>query len=129
MYKKQRGITLIGFIFMSAFIVMGGITALKVVPVYIKYFAVVRSINNLDLLPKDELKQSPEAGIRFLKEYLARKLYINEIRTISKRDMNIKRTRKGYMVSVPYQVEKNLVGNVYLIFKFKPSYEVSIEKR
>lgn len=39
--------------------------------------------------------------------------------------MKIKRKHKAYVVSVPYTVEKQLLSNVSLVFKFDPSYEVS----
>lgn len=126
MHHKQQGVTLIGFIMMSALVVMVGLIALKVVPVYISHFAVIKSIKDLDTLPKAELQQSPAAAAAYLREYLSRKLYINEVRFISKKDMKIKRKRRAYQVSVPYVVEKNLISNVYLVFKFNPTYEVSI---
>jgi hypothetical protein len=125
--RKQQGISLIGFVFAAVFVVVMGMIAFKVIPVYINYFAVTKSIKDLNALPKSELQQSPSAGRAYLREYLSRKLYINEIRFIKKKDMKIKRKRKVYVVSVPYTVEKKLVSNVYLIFKFNPSYEVSIE--
>ncbi len=125
--RKQQGITLIGFVLAAGFVVVMGMIALKVIPVYINYFSVTKSIKDLNSLPKSDLQQSPEAGRAYLREYLSRKLYINEIRFIKKKDMKIKRKRKVYVVSVPYTVEKKLVSNVYLIFKFNPSYEVSIE--
>lgn len=129
MYRKQKGITLIGFIFGSALVVIVALIAMQVTPVYIQYYAVVRSMNDLNNLPKDEINQNPEAGVIYLKEYLSRKLYINEIRFISKRDMKVRPRRGRYEITVPYTVEKKLVGNVYLLFKFKPSCEVSIEKQ
>lgn len=127
MLKKQRGITLIGFIFAVAGVIAAGIVSMKVVPVYLNHYAVVRSMKALDELPKQALDTSSQMAKSYLREYLSRKLYINEIRFISKRDMKIKRKRKAYIVSVAYTVEKNLISNVYLVFKFNPSYEVSIE--
>ena len=126
MQRKQQGITLIGFICMAALVCGLGLIALKVIPVYINHFSIVRSMKDLQKLPKANLQQSPEAGSAYLKEYLSRKLYINEIRFISKRDMKVKRKRKGYLVSVPYVVEKKLISNIYLVFKFDPTYEVTI---
>lgn len=127
MLGKQKGITFIGFIFAAALVVCFGIVGMKVIPVYINHFSVIKSMKDLDTLPKAELQSSPQQGKAFLKEYLSRKLYINEIRFISKRDMKIKRKRKVYIVTVPYTVEKELISNIFLVFKFEPSYEVSIE--
>lgn len=123
--KNQQGMTTISNLFVAAFVVIIGIIVLKVMPVYITHFSVTSSIKNLNKLPKEELRS--EGGRAYLREYLIRKLYINEIRFIKKKDINIKRKNKGYVVSVSYIVEKNLINNVYLLFKFNPSYEVSIE--
>ena len=89
--KKQQGITLIGFVLMAALVSTIGLIALKVVPVYINHFSIIKSIKDLNTLPKSELRQSPAAAAAYLKEYLSRKLYINEIRFINKKDMKIKR--------------------------------------
>ena len=123
--KNQQGMTTVSMFFVTAFVVIIGIIVLKVMPVYITHFSVTSSIKNLNKLPKEELRS--EGGRAYLREYLIRKLYINEIRFIKKKDINIKRKNKGYVVSVSYIVEKNLINNVYLLFKFNPSYEVSIE--
>ena len=127
MLGKQKGLTFIGFIFSAAFVVFFGIITMKVIPVYVNYFSIIKSMKDLDFLPKSELQATPDEGIAYLKEYLSRKLYISEIRFISKSDMKIKRKRKFYVISVPYTVEKQLFGNIFLVFKFKPSHEVSIE--
>jgi len=125
--KKQQGITLIGLVFAAASLVVLVILTMKVVPVYINRYAIIKSIKDLRQLPKEEIRGNPQAAIAYLKEFLSRKLYINEIRFITKKDMIIKRKRKFYIVSVPYTVEKKLLSNVFLVFKFNPSYEVSIE--
>lgn len=127
MLGRQKGLTFIGFIFAAAFVVFFGIVVMKVIPVYINHFSIIKSMKELDALPKTELQSTPEQGISYLKEYLSRKLYINEIRFISKSDMKIKRKRKVYEIKVPYTVEKQLFSNVFLVFKFEPSHEVSIE--
>ncbi len=126
MLGKQKGITLIGFLFAAGLVIFFGIISMKVIPVFINHFSIIKSMKELDTLPKTELQGTPQQGKAFLKEYLSRKLYINEIRFISKKDMKVKRKRKVYIVNVPYTVEKELVSNVYLVFKFNPSYEVRI---
>ncbi len=125
--RISKGFTLISFVLMATLVTVVGLIALKVVPVYINHFAIVRSIKDLDKLPKSNVRQSVEASKSYLKEYLERKLYINEIRFIKKKDMVIKRKYKSYVVSVPYTVQKQLTSQVSLLFKFNPSYEVSIE--
>tara|TARA_B110000879_G_scaffold193831_1_gene261074 strand:- start:146 stop:541 length:396 start_codon:yes stop_codon:yes gene_type:complete len=127
MLCRQKGLSFIGFLLAAVFVVAVGIIAMKVIPVYISHYSITKAMKDLNALPKDELKQSSQQGKAFLREYLSRKLYINEICFISKKEMIIKRKRKVYIVSVPYTVEKKLISNVYLIFKFKPSYEVTIE--
>lgn len=127
MLGKQKGITMIGFLSAAVCVVAMGIVAMKVIPVYINHFAIVKSMKDLDTLPKDELQGSPNIGSAYLREYLSRKLYINEIRFISKKEIKVTPKRKVYVVSVPYTVERKLLNNVYLVFKFNPSYEVTIE--
>mgnify|MGYP005998969163 CR=1 FL=1 len=127
MLGKQKGISMIGFLLAAVCVIAMGIVAMKVIPVYISHYAITKSMKQLDTLPKAELQHSPQMGRAYLREYLSRKLYINEIRFITKKQMQVKRKRKVYVVSVPYTVEKKLLSNVYLVFKFNPSYEVTIE--
>jgi hypothetical protein len=127
MKRDQKGFTLIGFVFAAVFACVMGLLALKIVPVYLDYFAITRSIKQLDQLDKAKLQGPPVEGKAYLKEYLHRKLYINEVRFIKKKDMVVKRKRKVYEVSVPYTIERNLVGNIYLLFRFNPVYEIKIK--
>ena len=127
MLGKQKGISMVGFLLAAIFVVAIGVIAMKVIPVYISHYAIKRSIKDLNTLPKEKLKGSPREAVAYLKDYLSRKLYINEIRFITTKDMKIKRKRKVYIVSVPYTVEKTLITDVFLVFKFNPSYEVTIE--
>ena len=127
MKRDQKGFTLIGFVFAAVFACVMGLLALKIVPVYLDYFAITRSIQQLEQLDKAKLQGPPVEGKAYLKEYLHRKLYINEVRFIKKKDMMVKRKRKVYEVSVPYTIERNIVGNIYLLFRFNPVYEIKIK--
>lgn len=126
--RREKGITLIGFLLMAALVCSLGLVTIKVVPVYINHYSVVRSIQALQTLPQEELKQVPPVVVAYLKERLFRQLYLNEIRFLTKKDIKIDRTRSGYKVTVPYEITTNLISNVFLLFKFKPSYEVVVER-
>ena len=93
--RKQRGLTLIGFIIVLIMVLFFAYSAMRVVPMYLEYHALVNAM--------DKLQDDP----------LARNMTPNNIR-ISKKD-------GGVLVRVSYEVRKEFLGNIDLIGSFDRS--------
>lgn len=122
--RQEQGMTLIGMILTLAIVVIAGIVILKVVPVYIEYFAVHRSVSSLNRIPASELSVDKVASVQFLHKKLKNQLYVNGIEIPSQK-IKIKPLNDGqFNVSIKYDVVKHIVGHVNLLFEFDVSKEV-----
>ena len=120
--RHQRGIALIGWLFLIMLASFFLTIALKLGPHYMDYLT-VRSVMK-DVSADSTLAQSGKMGIS---EALQRRLYINSIRSVGIKAFKFKRTESGYLVSLEYQVQEHLISNVDAVLHF--AYEVSVTRQ
>lgn len=127
--QKQQGMTLIGMLMTLAVVVILGVLIIRVVPVYIQYYTVTKSINGLKQIPTSDFGISTEENIRIIKASLLKRLDINEVDDLVRDGIVIKpKGQFDYMVTVKYRVIKPLVYNISLMFDFETSQEVNVGK-
>jgi hypothetical protein len=112
--RKQRGLTLIGFIIVLAFGLLIAYTGMRVIPMYLEYHALVNALNTLANTP----------GAKDMEPSRMRTNIINSL-WVSYASNNIRRehiriTRSdGVKVRVVYEVRKPWVGNLDIVGKFE----------
>lgn len=110
---RQRGMSLLGWIIVIAFLLFQGIMAMKIIPVYIND-ASVSSI--MKKLPGDS--SLSHASIKKIRETIEKRLKINNIYDIDRSDIVIRRGRGGYTVTLDYESRGTLFGNLDYIISF-----------
>ena len=122
---KQKGMTFIGMIFTVVVIVMAAIVVMRVIPVYLQYYSVIKSIKGLNALPLSSLSGDPMADVNVLKSTVDKRLNINGVESLKDDQLMIEPigTNK-FRVKVKYQVIKPLVYNISLLFNFDRTEEV-----
>jgi len=114
MRNHQRGLSLIGTLFVAAVVIGGLILALRAVPVYSEYFAVKRAVNavanGVDAL-------SPEA----IRKAYDRRADVESIETVKSTDLTISKQDGRFVISAEWQRTIPLVANVSLLFEFSAS--------
>jgi len=111
--RKQRGLTLIGFIIVLAFGLLIAYTGMRVIPMYLEYHALVNALNTLQNTP----------GAKDMEPNRMRTNIINSL-WVSYSSNNIKREHirisrsDGVQVRVAYEVRKPWIGNLDIIGKF-----------
>ena len=111
--RKQRGLTLLGFGLVLVLVVFFAYAAMRVVPLYLEYHAL---INAMDTLQEDPgaVKMSPAR----IKNRLINSLWVNYATdNIQRKHMKVTR-KNGLQVRVAYEVRKEFVGNIDLILSF-----------
>lgn len=111
---RQRGMSLISWVIVIAFLLFQGIMAMRVIPVYVSD-ASVSSI--MKKLPDDSTLSN--ASVRTIRETIEKRLKINNIYDIDRSDIVIKPTRGGYDVTLDYEARGNLIGNMDYVISFK----------
>jgi hypothetical protein len=116
---KQNGMTFISLLVLLVVLGFFVMVGLKVTPVYLDHFAINKSL--------DSLKEEPLIGrksVTEIRKMLFRRFEINNIRHIQKDHVKISRSRGVTNVSVKYEENRHLLGNMSLLMTFDNSIEL-----
>jgi hypothetical protein len=120
--KKQKGLTLISWLAIIAVVLFNAIIAMNVVPVYLNDHSVKTLMQNLET---DSAIKS--ATPKKMKDIITKRLRINNIYSIKKENITIKKSKAGYLVTIEYEPRGKLVGSLDYIVSFK--HEATIPVR
>ncbi len=111
--RKQRGLTLIGFGLVLVLVIFFAYAAMRTVPLYLEYHALINAMNTLEEDPR-AVKMSPAQ----IKNKLIDSLWVNYATdNIQRKHMKVSR-KDGIRVRVAYEVRRDFVGNIDLILSF-----------
>ncbi len=111
--RKQRGLTLLGFGMVLVLVVFFAYAAMRMVPLYLEYHALINAMNTLEEDPR-AAKMSPKQ----IKNKLINSLWVNYATdNIQRKHMKVTR-KNGLQVRVTYEVRRDFIGNVDLILSF-----------
>ena len=113
MRRGQRGITLIGFIFVLIVAGFFAYLVMRLFPVYSEYFSLVRVMNET-AAEANVGSKTPDQ----IKEMMDRKMYISYISSVTKKDIQVGRENGIYKMRVHYEVRGPLFYNLEYIATF-----------
>ena len=110
---KQRGITLIGFIFVLSFAIFIAFIGMKIGPIYMEYYSVVSAMNGV----------AAERGSANFSPYDIRVKVLNRLYVSysaeNVKEKHIKIVRKnGVHLRIAYEVRKPVMGNLDVVAMF-----------
>ena len=118
MRQNQRGITFIGLLFLLGLVAIPVYAAIRLVPVYINYMGVARSLDSL----RSEFKGAPDpAGIR---RALEKHWQIDDITAIEVKEIEITKDDGAVLVHAAYEDRVPYFGNLSLVVSFDKSVRV-----
>ena len=112
MLKQQRGISLLGVMFLGGVIVFVAIFAMKVVPAYIEYSSVKRSV-----VDSSRGKETPQA----IRQTFDKFMDVNQISTVTGKDLEITKEGNNYITAFKYTKTIELGKGVRLEIDFAGS--------
>lgn len=119
MNKNQRGMTLIGMIFIAAIVGCMFLVAAKIVPHYIEFSGVKKVIKDLGEDPNVAGMNKPEVMKLF-----DRKASAGYVTAVNGRDLIFAKAASGKpTISVEYEVVEPIVANLSALIDFKASTE------
>ena len=114
MPARQRGLTMIGFLFVLSVVLVVALVSFRVIPAYIEYFSVQKALagalNDSKDLTRNEV-------IRLIDRRLGAE-YIDSVRA---GDVEVTKSANMTTVSVSWQTKLPLVGNASLLLDFDAS--------
>lgn len=114
--RKQRGVSMFGFLLIAMVVVMLAVLAMKLVPAYVEFFSVKKILNAMG--QDSELKSMSNAEIR---NSFAKRAEVGYVTVVKPEDLEIDRSGGKVMLTTEYEYRKPLVGNISLIIDFKAS--------
>lgn len=110
---RQRGLSLIGFIFVLMLVLFVVYIGIKLVPIYINHMSVVS-----DLKAVAEESGSANLPVSTIRRNLAKRFQISFVDHVEASDVTLERANPPRLV-VDYAVEEHLIGNIDVIVRFR----------
>jgi Domain of unknown function (DUF4845) len=111
--RRQQGMTLIGLMFFSALLIFFVYAAFRLVPAYIDYYSVKHTLN--EMARDSDLVGKPERAYR---ETFERHLDMDQIKVVTRDDLDIEEHDNGARLSVDWSVKEPFLGPVHLCLDF-----------
>ena len=110
-HQKQRGLTFLGLLIVGILLAYAGVILAQVAPTYIEYLAVQKAVQ----------KSSEGSTVAEVRGLFDKAATIDDITTISGKDLEIGKEGNRVVVSFAYVREIHLVGPAYLVMKYEGS--------
>ncbi len=113
--NRQGGLTIVGFLFVAAVVVIFALVGFRVTPAYIEYFSVQKALDRSLLESKD-----PTAAVEIRKSF-ERFADTSYVESVNSKDLEISKQGNEIVVSVSWSRKLHLVGNMSLYLDFDAS--------
>ncbi|NBD96352.1 MAG: DUF4845 domain-containing protein [Gammaproteobacteria bacterium] len=110
--QNQRGLSLLGFIFILILVLFFTYIGIKLVPVYLNHWSLMSEVKAVASEPGSANKPP-----NTLRRELQRRLGVSYVEYVEPRHISIERGDQVRLV-VRYDVEKHLIGNIDAIIRF-----------
>lgn len=122
--RRQRGLSMIGFLLVAVLVVMAAMVAMKLVPAYINFFSVKKILVSMG--QEADFRGMSNADIR---SAFARKATVDYVSVVKPEDLVIDRSSGVPVVSADYEFRSKLIGNVSLVVDFSASSDPNTASR
>ncbi|MDP2264095.1 MAG: DUF4845 domain-containing protein [Hydrogenophaga sp.] len=106
--QQQRGLTFFGLLIVGILLAFAGVVVAQVVPTYIEYMAVQKAVD----------KASTGTTVTEVRSIFDKAAQIDDIRTISGKDLEVGKQGDRVVVSYAYSREIHLAGPAHLVMKY-----------
>lgn len=114
--SQQRGLSMIGFLFVAVVLVAVAMLAMKLVPAYIEFFSVKKILATMG--QESDTRSKSNAEIR---DDFARRANVGYVTVVKPENLTIDRRSGTPVISADYEFRTKLFGNVSLVVDFSAS--------
>ncbi len=118
MKRTQRGVTMIGWICLLIPVAIVGYSAIRLIPVYLNYTKIARSMEQLG---QESRASDSQRNLRFA---LEKRLDIEQVEFPEAKDFTIRRDGQSWVVEIEYEDGAPLLSNISLAAKFAKSVRI-----
>jgi len=114
--RRQKGVTLSGFIMWAIVFCFFGFLGLRIGPSYFEYITIQRQLKEVAKSPEGSSGQRRDVESAFVKRTM-----IEDIKSITARDLVITKTGDGIVVSAEYSTCVPVMANLRACMDFAPT--------
>ncbi|GIK87209.1 MAG: DUF4845 domain-containing protein [Burkholderiales bacterium] len=114
--NRQSGLTIVGFILVAAVVIIFAMVGFRVVPAYVEYYAVKRSL-------EDTMRSGtadPNNPVPFRKE-LERRLQTSYVENVKAADALLTRQGSQIVAELAWERRLHMFGNASILLEFETS--------
>jgi hypothetical protein len=112
--RKQRGVTMIGWIFLLIPMALTLYALIRVGPVYLNYWRIVDSMQKT----ASQLKSDETLSAQTIRNSLERRFDVGYVDQISIKDIEVKKGDGGWEMTADYEGSAPLFSNVMIVIAF-----------
>jgi hypothetical protein len=118
--SKQRGITLIGWLFLLTPLAIVAYAGIRIAPIYLNYMKVTKSVDQV----AKEMGGDPSLTARAIQVALEKRLDIESVDFPALKDFIIRREGTTWIIEAKYEDVAPLFANLSLLLQFDKMQEV-----
>lgn len=122
MYRKQRGITLMGFIMVAAVAGFFALIGFKLFPAYSEYYGVVEGMKSVAAMPGADKME-----LNDLQRALQKRFDIGYVDTVEGKNATLIKDKGPVQLNINYEYRKPLMYNLDYVAKF--DYTVTLNSQ
>jgi hypothetical protein len=119
--RKQRGVTMIGWIFLLIPVAIVVYAGIRVGPVYYEYFKLISAIESA----ATELKAEEALAPATIRNALQRRFDTQYVDSIKAKDLEVTRGEAGWQINVEYDEEVPMFWNLLLLLRFDKTVPIN----
>ena len=116
MQNRQKGMTMIGWMFVIGIAVFFVLIGVKMVPTYMENYSIKQVLANMEQ-DRTVRKMTPKQ----MKDTFFKRIKINSVYEFDRKWITLKKEKNGTRFSVDYEIRKPVAGNVAIVMAFSDS--------
>ncbi len=112
MRASQRGLSMIGFLFVSTVLVIVALLTFRMLPSYIEYYTIQRALEGA-------LADSNDLSVATIRRAMDRRLAADYADAVQGKDVEVSKVGNEITASVAWEKKLHVAGNVSLVLEFE----------
>ena len=109
--RAQRGLSMIGFLFVAAVVLVVAMVAFRIIPAYIEFYTIQRALEGA-------LADSNDLSVATVRRAMDRRLAADYADAVAAKDVEVSKSGNSVTASVSWEKRLHMVGNVSLLLEF-----------
>jgi hypothetical protein len=119
--RKQRGVTMIGWIFLLVPVAIVLYAGIRIAPEYLNYYKVVQALKET----ASQLKNDEALSQSSIRSSIERRFDTGYVDEPKVKDIEIAKGETGWTMTADYEKTVPLFGNLYLLMNFKTTEAIN----